>query len=370
MKFSCEKAVLQGAIATAARAVAPKSSIPSLEGLLVECTAKGLRLTGYNLITGITTLVDAEIREEGALVLPARLFGEIVRRLPDDMAAVESRDNNVKITCGPAAFDILGEQAEDFPELPEVDRGNRLVMTQERMRDMIARVLFAVSDNESRPIHTGALFDVDPERLTLVAVDGYRMAIRREPVSGTEGAPTFSFVVPAAALTEVEKICGETEEPVTIVQGERHVTFQMGDTLLVARRLEGQFLDYKNTIPKQAKFQMTVDTQELQDSLNRVGLIISEKLKSPVLCRFEKDGIAMTSRTALGSVFDRCPAAGDGGGMEVGFNNRFLLEAARNCPADAVRLEVSSPIAPCLMLPLEGDDFLYMVLPVRIRAED
>ena len=179
MKFSCEKALLLSAINTAGRAVAAKSSIPALEGILAEADSHGLRLTGYNLETGITTLIEAEVVQEGSLVLSARLFGEIVRKLPDDVVSVSTDGNNVSIVCGPTSFDIVGSDPREFPELPEVDEGNTLSIAQEKLKSMISRVIFAVSDNESRPIHTGALFEVEGEELTMVAVDGYRLALRR-----------------------------------------------------------------------------------------------------------------------------------------------------------------------------------------------
>jgi len=370
MKFSCEKALLQSAIATTGRAVAPQSSIPALEGILVECLKAGLRLTGYDLSTGITTRVPADVAEQGAMVLSARLFGDIVRKLPDDVLTVASHDNNVHIACGPASFDIVGTDPREFPDLPEVDDGNGLVMTQGRMRDMIARTIFAVSDNESRPIHTGELFEVQNDLLTLVAVDGYRLAIRREPVTSVCGERAFSFVVPAGALSEVVKICGDTDEMVSITQGQRHITFEIGDTMLVARRLEGEFLNYRQTLPRECAVKVTAATRDLQASIERTSLIINEKLKSPVRCKFEDGSIAMLSRTALGSAFDRCPIDGSGGGLEIGFNNRFLMDAVRSAPADTVRLELNTPTSPCLVLPLEGDSFLYMILPVRLKAGD
>ena len=371
MKFSCEKAILQTAVTTAGRVVAPKSTIQALEGVLLEAEPGFLRISGYNLETGIVTQVEAEVREPGAIVLSARLLGEILRRMPDDAVSVTAdADCSVHIQCGPTSFDIKGSSDEDFPELPRVDDGSSLSITQGSLRSMISQTIFAVSDNESRPIHTGALFEADGEQLTMVAVDGYRLALRREKLAG-QGAPgSLSFVVPGAALNEVEKICADCDETVTITQGDRHVTFEIGGTLLVARRLEGEFLNYRQTIPKNNAVVLEAEASDLQRSIDRASLIINEKLKSPLRCKFEDGSLSITSKTAIGSAFDRCPVTGDGGGLEIGFNNRFLMDAVKAAPASRVRLELNTSTSPCLILPLEGqeDNFLYMVLPVRLRA--
>ena len=280
MKFSCEKALLQAAISTTSRAVSPKSSIPALEGILLEA-GSDLRLTGYNLETGIRTIVPADIREEGTLVLGARLFGEIVRKLPDDIVTFQSENYMVNIKCGMSEFNILGTDPEEFPELPTVEYQNSLILPQSRLKAMISQTLFAVSDNESRPIHTGSLFEVDSEGLTIVSVDGYRLALRHESIDKKEGAETFSFVVPGAALSEVEKICSDVDEPASVTQGARHVMFKVGDTMLVSRRLEGEFLAYRQAIPRNNTIHVEGDTRALLSSIDRVSLIISDKLKSP-----------------------------------------------------------------------------------------
>ena len=279
MKFSCEKALLTGAVAVASRAVAAKSSIPAMEGILIEAGDQ-LRLTGYNLETGIRATVPAEIRETGSLVLSARLFGEIVRKMPDDVVVFSTQGYTVNIKCGLSEFNILGTDPEEFPELPAVEQQNALTIGQPTLRAMISQTLFAVSDNESRPVHTGSLFEVEGGSLTVVSVDGYRLALRREKVAEKKGEENFSFVVPGSALGEVEKICSG-EEDVEIVQGARHVQFQTGDTVLVCRRLEGEFLAYRNAIPRNNTIHIQVDSRTLLSSIERVSLIISEKLKSP-----------------------------------------------------------------------------------------
>ena len=367
MKFTCEKALLQAAISTTSRAVSPKSSIPALEGILLEAQ-NDLRLTGYNLETGIRTTVPAEITETGTLVLGARLFGEIVRKLPDDMVSFQSTNYTVHIQCGMSEFHILATDPEEFPELPAVEYQNTFEIPQSRLRAMIGQTLFAVSTNESRPIHTGSLFEVDEEGLTVVSVDGYRLALRHEAVEEKKGAETFSFVVPGSALGEVEKICSG-EEQVTITQGARHILFQTGDTVLVCRRLEGDFLAYRNAIPRNNSIKVEVEARALLSSIDRVSLIISEKLKSPLRCVFGDGMVNITTKTAIGDAADQCVISGDGGGLEIGFNNKFLMDALKAAPADKLRMEFTSGVAPCVILPAEGEEnFTYMVLPVRLKA--
>ena len=371
MKFSCEKAILQTAVTTAGRVVAPKSTIQALEGVLLEAEADYLRVSGYNLETGIVARVEAEVREPGAVVLSARLLGEMLRRMPDDAVTVTSDAGcSVRIQCGPTVYDIKGSSDEDFPELPSVEEGSNMTLSQGDLRSMIGQTIFAVSDNESRPIHTGALFETDGNELTMVAVDGYRLALRREKLTNQLAPAGLSFVVPGAALREVEKICADSDEIAVITVGSRHVMFEMGGTMLVARRLEGEFLSYRQTIPTSNAIILEADTADLQRSIDRASLIINEKLKSPLRCKFEDGALSITSSTAIGTAFDVCPITGDGTGLEIGFNNRFLMEAAKAAPASRVRLELNSPTSPCLILPIEGekDNFLYMVLPVRLRA--
>ena len=368
MKFSCEKALLQAAISTTSRAVSPKSSIPALEGILLEA-GSDLRLTGYNLETGIRTIVPADIREEGTLVLGARLFGEIVRKLPDDIVTFQSENYMVNIKCGMSEFNILGTDPEEFPELPTVEYQNSLILPQSRLKAMISQTLFAVSDNESRPIHTGSLFEVDSNGLTIVSVDGYRLALRHEAIDKKEGAETFSFVVPGAALSEVEKICSDVDEPASVTQGARHVMFKVGDTMLVSRRLEGEFLAYRQAIPRNNTIHVEGETRALLSSIDRVSLIISDKLKSPLRCVFDSNLLKISTKTAIGDAYDECPLSGDGGGLEIGFNNKYLMDALKAAPADKVRLELTTSVSPCVILPPEGEEnFLYMVLPVRLKA--
>ena len=368
IKFSCEKVFLQNAIAVTSRAVAQKSSIPALEGLLIHADQQ-LTISGYNMQTGIRTNVFANVVEGGDIVLNARLFGDIIRRMPDDMITFTADEKMmVHVSCGDADFDILGLSAADYPDLPEVEDEYAVSMQQKVLRSMIEEVAFAVSTNESRPVHTGALFEIADMSLSMVAVDGFRLAFRREKLEKLEGG-AFSFVTPGSALTEVKSICADTEDLVTITLGKRHILFEIGDTQLICRRLEGEFLDYRNAIPRNNPISILVDTKAMLNSLDRVSVVISEKLKSPVHCIFDAGRVYLSAKTGNGEAKDICPVEGDGQGLEIGFNNRFFMDALRYAPAEKVKMELNTGISPCIMTPVEGEEnFLYMVLPVRLKA--
>ena len=367
LRFSCEKALLQSAVNTTSRAVAAKSSIPALEGILLE-GGDTLTLSGYNMQTGIRTIVDAQVQSPGRIVLSARLFGEMIRKMPDDVIVFAADENlSVPLTCGDASFEILGLSADDYPELPEVDDQFSVDIRQGTLKAMINQTSFAVSTNESRPVHTGSLFEVGDQDLTVVSVDGFRLALRREKIEQLEGG-AFRFVCPGSALNEVEKICEDSEEAITVMLGKRHLLFETGSTQLICRKLEGDFLDYKNAIPRNNPIRLTVDSKTMLSSLDRVSVVISEKLKSPVRCIMGSGCITMSAKTGNGEATDVCPVEGDGQDLEIGFNNRYLMDALRFAPADQVVMELNTGISPCVMTPVDGgDSFLYMVLPVRLK---
>ena len=370
MKFSCEKLLLQNAVNTASRAVAAKSSIPALEGLLLTCDREKLTVSGYNMQTGIRTHFPVEAAEDGELVVNARLIGEILRRLPDDVVTFTADDKFlIHLSCGDADFDIMGLSAADFPELPEVEEKYAVQIAEKTLKSMIQQTSFAVSTNEARPVHMGSLFEVCADGMTVVSVDGFRLALRKEPLEKIEGG-AFSFVAPGAALNEVEKICEDIDAFATITLGQRHILFEMGETELICRRLEGEFLDYKNAIPRRNPISVTVDTKAMLESLDRVSVVISEKLKSPVRCIFEQDRVLLSAKTANGDAKDVCRIVGDGQGLEIGFNNRYLMDALRFAPADELKLELNTGISPAILVPTDGEEsFLYMVLPVRLKAQ-
>ena len=367
MRFTCEKSMLVQGLNIAGRTVAQKSSLSVIEGIL--CRAGDcLSLTGYNMETAITYLIDAEVADPGECILPAKLFGDIVRRLPEGPVTVVVDDNyKVSIRAGYASFTISAESADDYPDLPDVNEGKAIRIPQNALKELISGTIFAVSENQGRPIHTGVKFEVEDMAVSAIAVDGFRLARRTWHPAEALGR-NVSFVVPASSLKEVEKLLSDCDDNVAFTLGNKHILFQMGGTTLVCRLLEGDFLDWRKVVPTNCPVKLAAHVSDLASSIERVGLIVSEKYKSPVRCVFGKNELQMRTSTTIGAAEDRCSFAGDGGELEIGFNVRYLADALKVIPSEEVILELTNGLSPIVLTPAEEKyDFAYMVLPVRIK---
>ena len=367
MRFTCEKSLLVQGLNIAGRTVAQKSSLSVIEGILCKA-GLGLSLTGYNMETAITYTVEAEVADPGQCILPAKLFGDIVRRLPEGpVTVVVDESYKVSIRAGYASFTISAESAEDYPELPDVNTGRAIRIPQTKLKELISGTIFAVSENQGRPIHTGVKFEVSNDAITAVAVDGFRLA-RRTYHPQEETGRELSFVVPAQGLKEVEKILTDSEEDAAFTLGPKHILFQIGSATLVCRLLEGEFLDWRRVVPTGCPIKLVANVGDLQSSVERVGLIVSEKYKSPVRCVFGSQVLNMRTATTIGAAEDRCAIAGDGKELEIGFNVRYLADALRVIPSEEVTLELTNGLSPIVLTPAEDKyDYAYMVLPVRIK---
>ncbi len=368
MRFTCEKSMLVTGLNITGRTVAQKSALSAIEGILCKA-ASGLSLTGFNMETAITYLIDAEVTDAGACVLPAKLFGDIIRRLPEGPVTVVVDDNyKVSIRAGYASFTISAESADDYPELPDVGDGKSVRIPQSAMKELIGGTIFSVSENQGRPIHTGVKFEVEEDKVSAIAVDGFRLARRTYHMDDTTGR-TLSFVVPAQGLKEVEKILQDGDEDVAFTLGSKHILFQMGCATLICRLLEGDFLDWRRVVPTNCPVKLVANVAELTSSIERVGLIVSEKYKSPVRCVFSDQVLLLKTNTTIGAAEDRCSFSGDGKELEIGFNVRYLCDALRAVPSDEVVLELTNGLSPIVMTPVDDKyDFAYMVLPVRIST--
>jgi len=369
MKFSCDKILLQNACAVASRAAANKSPIPALEGLLIKAGSSSIRVTGYDLRKGIYTKFDADVVEGGSVVIPARLLGEMLRRMPDGILTLSCDDSyNVMLKCGKNEFNFLSISPEDYPEMPDLDIVNSISLPQSILAQMIEKTIFAVSTSDVRPIYTGTLFEIEDNSLTLVSVDGYRLAKRTETVEDGN-LENCSFVVPGTALSDVQKICGD-EGNVSICVGAKHISFTIGDTVVISRRLEGEFLNYKKSIPTTFRHELTVARSEFMSSIDRVAIIVNDKNSSPVRINFGDGTIRCRTITAIGKAEDECLCSGDGDGTEIGFNDRYLMDALKAASgSDNIRLCLNTSSSPFIIKAEDGSDgFVYMVLPVRLRA--
>lgn len=367
MRFTCEKNLLVMGLNIASRTVAQKSGLSVIEGIL--CKAGNLlSMTGYNMETAITYEVEADIADPGDCVLPARLFGDIVRRLPEGpITVVVDEQYRVSIRAGSASFNISAQSAEEYPELPDVNSGRPVMIPQSELKNLISGTIFAVAENQGRPIHTGVKFEVNDTSITAVAVDGFRLARRTyhpEEITQRE----LSFVVPAGGLKEVEKILTDCEDAASFTLGPKHILFQIGNATLVCRLLEGEFLDWRKVVPANSPIKLVANVGDLSSSVDRVGLVVSEKFKSPVRCLFSNQELQMRTSTTIGAAEDRCSIAGDGKELEVGFNVRYLADALRVIPSEEVTLELTNGLSPIVLTPVDDKyDFSYMVLPVRIK---
>lgn len=366
MKFACEKSLLLNALTTAARSVSVKSTLPILEGVLIRAEKTEIRITGYNMETGITATTEADIAREGEIVVPAKMLVDIVRKLSDEMISVEvNNDNVVNITCGLSEFKIMGLETEQFPKLPEFDRENSFTVKQDTLKSMLSKTLFSVSVNENKIIHTGALFEMEQGILNIVALDGFRLAMRREK---TESDATVRFVAPSPALRELEHIL-DGDEDVLIEMGGRHIQFTAQKTTILSRLLDGEFLDYKKAVPTGQSIIISARVKELLECVERVSLLVSDKVKNPVKMVIEENNIKLSLNTALGSAKDSCGCEGEGGGIEIGFNHKYLIDALKAAmPDERIKLKMNSAVSPLLIEPEDNDSYLFMVLPVRLKG--
>ena len=368
MNIVCDKALLSSAIDGVSKAVTLRSSIPALEGILLKAEGFQLTLTGYDLEMGITTTIEANVRQAGEIVLSAKLLGDMVRRLPSGEINIYTNESgNATIKGGVAEFDILAMSASDYPDLPTPGADHTLTIKAGMLRGMIEKTLYAVSQDDKKPAHTGELFAIEEDKLTVVALDGYRLAIVERPVQAEKH---IRIIIPAKTLTEVNKLLGDDEDDVHISANRRFVVFNSGNYTILSRLIEGEFLNYANVIPSGCKTRVVLETRDFIDTIERASLIITERLKNPLRILFDASGkVTVRCQTNLGKVVDEFFAQVEGDPVEIGFNNRYLLDALRNARCEKVVLELSGPLSPVKILPEEGEDFIYLVLPVRFKND-
>lgn len=371
MKFQCETLLLSQACQNVQRAVSNKTSIPAVEGIFLKALGNELILTGYDLEIGINTSIKAKVEEAGSIILNARVLCEILRKIPNDQIKIEADERNLAvITSGDVKYEIMGISADEYPELPKVQGGFPIVISQKVLREMVHQTIFAVATTDSKVVYTGIKFELTNGEIKLIAVDGFRMAIRKEKINYT--GDDMTFIVPSKTLAEVVKLSSidEEDEFISLGVGKRHILFETGGYSIISRLLEGEFLNYKAAIPVTVSTTVKVDTRSFIDSIERTSLIITDRTKSLISCVFDDNCVRVNSVTSLGTANDKVDAEIDGNKVEIGFNNRYILDALKACNTDMVKIELNGAVSPILILPIEGDDFVFLVLPVRLKKND
>ena len=365
MRIICNSAELSKAAANVQRTVSSKSTIPALEGILIEAEDGKVILTGYDLEVGSIIVIDAEVKESGKIILAAKNFCDILRMLPDDSVLLECDERNIcKINSGETDYSLIGTAADEYPELPTLSKFSPVKMNLNLLKDMIKRTVFSVSTGERNPVHSGVKFEIENNNIVLVAVDGARLAIRREVIEREDEA-VLNFVVPAKTLNEILKLNADDEAEIEILVGDRHLIFRMENYEIISRLLEGNFINYKSAIPMTSSTQVLANTRRLIECIERTSLIITDR-SSPVRLVVEDGVMKFSSVTAIGTATDKMPAEVEGSKVEVGFNNRFLIDALKATEQEEIKMEFGSSNQPIIIKPVEGDSFFYLVLPVRI----
>lgn len=364
MKVICSKNHLIDAINIVQKAVSSKTTLQILEGILLEA-GESFKLTGNDLELGIECIVQADVRSPGSVVINSKMFGDIVRRFPDSEVMIEVEENNtVILECENSRFEIKGMSASGFPALPTIAKENAFRISQKLIREMIRQTLFAVSTDENRPILTGSLMECKSSLLTLVSIDGFRLALRRNAVN--DEASDWSVVIPGKTLNEIIKILQPVEEELTMYSTGNQVLFDLGYCKIVSRLLEGEYLNYRSIIPEEFETNLRIKTKELLSAIERASLIITlEERRFPVKFNIGDDIVVISCSTDAGNFREEMRVETKGNKLEIVFNPRYFIEALRAIEEEEVDIRFTTGVGPCTITPGENDGFTYLILPLR-----
>lgn len=365
MKFSCPKEVILSAVQITAKAAAGKSTIAALEGILMELEGNTLTVTGYDLDLGIKTTIEVNGAESGNIVVGARKFGDIIRKMPTGDITFECSDNNnAEISGRDTNITIMCMSADDYPNIPQVNPETSFSMPQKLLKSMINQTKFAVAVTDNKPALMGCKFELEDNILSVAAVDGVRIALRQEPLTYNN----ISFIVPAKTLEELTHILSDdNDKNVTLSIDKNQISFTIDSYVMISRLLDGDFIPFKNYLKCSADVYAEVNTREMIEMLDRTMLIIDEKNKNPIRCEIKDNSIFMSCTTAIGKLNDKISVKYNGEPLVIGFNAKYMLDAFKACDTDTVKLVATSSVAPLIILPMDGNAFTYLVLPMRLK---
>ncbi len=365
MKFRCSKDIIYTAVTTAAKAAAAKSTIAVLEGLLMELSGGTLVITGYNLEIGIRTEIPVTNGEDGVTVINARMLSELIRKMPNGDLDFEIEGSCAYIRSGATELMVMVMNAEDYIPIPQASSEDGFTLSQKTLKSMITQTKYACATTDTKPALTGCLFDIEDGILNVVAVDGIRIALRREPIK----SENTKFVVPARTLEElIHLLSDEEDKQVTVTVERNQISFKIDSYTMISRLLDGDFLDYKKHLAFSENFVAQIKCRDIIDVLDRTMIFINEKNKAPVRCEFNGDTLSISCSTTLGKSNDKINISYNGSPIAIGFNAKFLLDAFRAADTDSVKLLLtSSAVSPVIIVPMEGEEFTFFLLPMRLK---
>ncbi len=365
MRFLCEREDLFTALQTVSRAVAQRSPNPMYENVFLQAWAGGVRLAGTDQSLGIEALIPGTVQEEGSVLLPGRLFPEIVRKLPEGEVSVEVSDRfTATIRMPKIKTTLQGMDASLYPSLPAVDDGEEVHISQNLLKDMIRQTGFAIAQDATRPILTGCLFEVSGEQATMVALDGFRLALRRGQLAAPcEGS--ISCVVSGRYWAEIGRILSDSDDEVALRLGEKHVSMEKDGCKIVVSRMDGEYIKYRQLLPAQYQTSVLLDRAALSESIDRASLMAKEGRNNLLKFSIKGDSLSISSNSEMGDVFEQIDAVTQGQDIDISFNVNYITDAIRSLAEEKVLFRFNTSISPAVIVPEEGDSFLYLVLPVR-----
>ena len=372
MQIICDKDKIIKAINSVVKGVASKTTMPILEGILIQTNDNEIKLTTYDLEIGIEYIMDCEVKEQGSTVVNAVMFSEIIRKLPDTQIYISLNDKNLlQIECEGSLYKLATMNPAEFPELPKIEVENSIELEQNNLKNMIRKTIFAVSTEDTRPIFTGCLFQIENNQLSLVAIDGFRLALRT--IFLNKQTNNFSAVIPGKTLNEMNKILSDSFDFVRIGVSKNQALFEMDNCKVVTRILEGEFLNYKNVIPTNWESRIKVNKNNLQNRFERISLIsassIEKEKKYPVKVEIDIGKVTISCTNQTGDAKEELFVSTEGKNLEAGFNPKYFLDSLKAIEDEEVFVEFGTSISPCLIKPTDSSEYVYMILPIRLKEE-
>ena len=367
MKLICSKQNLLYGVNIVSKAVPTRTTMAILECILIDASANEIKLTANDMELGIETRIEGQIEERGIIALDAKIFSEIVRKLPDSDVTIET-DSNFKttITCEKAKFNIVGKSGDDFSYIPFIERNESVHISQFTLKEVIRQTIFSIADNDNNKLMTGELFEINENELKVVSLDGHRISIRK--IQLKENYEHKKVVVPGKTLQEVSKILpGNADSEVDIYITENHIVFEFDNTTVVSRLIEGEYFKIEQMLSSDYETKVKINKRELLDCIDRATLLVKEGDKKPIIMNVADDSVQLKINSFIGSMDEEIDVKKDGKDILIGFNPKFFIDALRVIDDEEVALYMVNPKAPCF---IKDDDetYIYLILPVNFNA--